>query len=569
MMKHRFFAWLLAVVMAVSLLAAPASAFSPNNTNGDWQYEFRSDGICLTKYLGSSTIVTVPAELDGQKVTVIGSSCFKDNTNVSEVTVSHGIRRIGEEAFFGCSGLKTINLGGSVNEIGPRAFAHTGLSSAVIPGSVRLIGEEAFFGCKGLYNIVIDEGIIDLTATEIGGGFGSGSVTLVEGIARIEAKAFFDCANLTMMQVPATVTYIGSQALGYTADGVQGTYQLTGFADTAAQRYAAENGIKFVTAEDDDENSGICGEDVLWSFENGTLTISGTGRMYDYASAEYLPWYALRSEITAGIIEEGVTSLGEYVFSGSAVSKVTLPQTLEVVGKEALANCDSLAEIEFIADAPEFAEDAFLGTTVTAWYPGSNPTWTPDIRKDYGGDVTWMSRDTLPFVDVPVGSFYYDPVAWAVEKGITNGTDATHFSPNAPCQRASVVTFLWRAAGSPAPTSTENPFVDVKEKDFFYKAVLWAVEKGITNGMTTTTFSPYIECNRAQVVTFLWRSQGSPDSAAKVSFTDVKPGQFYTTAVAWAVEKSITTGMSADTFGVENTCNRAQIVTFLYRTMKE
>ena len=171
-----------------------------------------------------------------------------------------------------------------------------------------------------------------------------------------------------------------------------------------------------------------------------------------------------------------------------------------------------------------------------------------------------------PFTDVPEGSFYIDPVLWAVEKGITTGATATTFNPNGNCQRAQVVTFLWRAAGSPEPTKTENPFKDVKESDFYYKAVLWAVEKGITNGLTADTFGPFELCNRAQVVTFLWRAMGSPASEAEVSFTDVVPGQFYSTAVAWAVENGITNGISATEFGVGGTCNRAQVVTFLYRT---
>ena len=173
-----------------------------------------------------------------------------------------------------------------------------------------------------------------------------------------------------------------------------------------------------------------------------------------------------------------------------------------------------------------------------------------------------------PFTDVPEGSFYIDPVLWAVEKGITTGATATTFNPNGNCQRAQVVTFLWRAAGSPEPTRNENPFTDVKESDFYYKAVLWAVEQGITNGLTADTFGPFALCNRAQVVTFLWRAMGSPASTADVAFTDVVEGQFYSTAVAWAVEKGITNGVSATEFGVGGTCNRAQVVTFLYRAYK-
>ena len=171
-----------------------------------------------------------------------------------------------------------------------------------------------------------------------------------------------------------------------------------------------------------------------------------------------------------------------------------------------------------------------------------------------------------PFADVPAGSFYDLPVLWAVERGITNGTTATTFGPNDQCMRAHVVTFLWRAAGSPEPTTTGNPFVDVKETDFYYKAVLWAVEKGITNGLDATHFGPLSYCNRAQVVTFLYRSLGSPQTNAQSNpFTDVPDGLWFTAPVLWAVGKGITNGLSATTFGPESICNRAQIVTFLYR----
>ena len=170
-----------------------------------------------------------------------------------------------------------------------------------------------------------------------------------------------------------------------------------------------------------------------------------------------------------------------------------------------------------------------------------------------------------PFADVTEDSFYYDAVMWAAKKGITSGADATHFLPDALCQRAQVVTFLWRAAGSPEPETTVNPFVDVTEDSFFYKAVLWAAEKGITSGVDQNHFAPFAACSRAQVVTFLWRAEGCPESDAAIPFADVAEGSYYEPAVKWAVENGITSGMSANIFGVNTTCNRAQIVSFLYR----
>ena len=172
-----------------------------------------------------------------------------------------------------------------------------------------------------------------------------------------------------------------------------------------------------------------------------------------------------------------------------------------------------------------------------------------------------------PFEDVIEEDFFYNAVLWAHENGISNGMDDTHFIPTGMCNRAQIVTFLWRAMGKPAPTTTVNPFVDVIERDFFYDAVLWAHENGITNGVDATHFNPTGECNRAQAVTFLWRAVGEPESTADVDFTDVQPGQFYSAAVAWAFEKGITNGMGDGTFGVLESCNRAQVVTFLYRAL--
>ena len=174
---------------------------------------------------------------------------------------------------------------------------------------------------------------------------------------------------------------------------------------------------------------------------------------------------------------------------------------------------------------------------------------------------------TNPFVDVKSDAYYYDAVMWAVENGITGGKDATHFAPNETCTRAQAVTFLWRAAGSPAPKSTVNPFVDMKPGAYYYDAVLWAVENGITKGTTDTTFSPNATCSRAQIVTFLWRSQKSPAAGTVNPFTDVAAGTYYNNAVLWAVENGITGGTTATTFSPNNNCTRAQIVTFLYRNV--
>ena len=167
------------------------------------------------------------------------------------------------------------------------------------------------------------------------------------------------------------------------------------------------------------------------------------------------------------------------------------------------------------------------------------------------------------FKDVPVDAYYYEAVKWAAEKGITGGVGNGLFAPNQPCTRAQIVTFLWRAAGSPAPKSMSS-FADVPADAFYAKAVAWAVENGITGGTGDGKFSPDATCTRAQSVTFLYRAAGSPKVSGSAEFGDVATNAYYADAVAWAAKNGITGGIGGGLFGSGNDCTRAQIVTFLY-----
>lgn len=178
-------------------------------------------------------------------------------------------------------------------------------------------------------------------------------------------------------------------------------------------------------------------------------------------------------------------------------------------------------------------------------------------------DVDFALINTVVFSDVDPSAYYADAVAWAVKNGITHGTSGNTFSPNNPCTRGEIVTFLWRANGSPK-VSTSNAFVDVPPDAFFYDAVLWAVDNGITNGTGVDTFSPYAICTRGEAVTFLHRAKGSP-AVGGSTFSDVPYGAFYANAVSWAVSKGVTNGTGVDTFSPGKTCIRGEIVTFLYR----
>ena len=186
--------------------------------------------------------------------------------------------------------------------------------------------------------------------------------------------------------------------------------------------------------------------------------------------------------------------------------------------------------------------------------------------------ATFLSTAALAdgFTDIEAGSYYEKAVYWAVANDITRGTTYSTFSPNEECTRGQMVTFLWRCAGSPKPSAIKAPFGDVAPSDYFFNAVYWALEHGITKGVSETEFAPNEPVTRGQTVTFLWRCAGSPKPAdGGAAFTDVNPEEYYADAVLWAMQIQITNGMGDNTFLPDDSCTRGQIVTFLYRSAGE
>ena len=205
------------------------------------------------------------------------------------------------------------------------------------------------------------------------------------------------------------------------------------------------------------------------------------------------------------------------------------------------------------------------GTKNPNYVPPCNPPHKPSVKPNPTPSKPETPEN--PFVDVKKDDYYYDAVIWAVGKGIAKGVTDTTFQPNASCTRAEMVTFLYRAAGSPEPTNKVNPFTDVAEDSYYYKAVLWAVEKGIAKGTSETTFSPNDTCTRGQTVAFLYRYANSPAVSGSNSFADVSETAYYYNATLWAMSEKVTEGTSATTFSPNDLCTRGQIVTFLYRYM--
>ena len=300
---------------------------------------------------------------------------------------------------------------------------------------------------------------------------------------------------------------------------------------------------------------------VAHMLENGTVEnlsakggTSGVTFHVNSLSPFAIGWYKASSPSGGGGGGGGAVSTYTLTFDtngGSAIDKITK---------------DSGTTIDLAAYKPTRA-----GYTFAGWFSDKALTKAVTSVKLTANTTVyakWTQNGGTaqnPFVDVKEGAYYYDAVLWAVEQKITSGTSATTFSPDASCTRAQMVTFLWRAAGSPKVENGKNPFTDVKADAYYYDAVLWAVEKGVTSGTSATTFSPDATVTRGQTVTFLYRNAGSPEVSGTMPFTDVEADAYYAKAVQWAVQQKITTGTSETTFSPMSDCTRGQIVTFLYR----
>lgn len=277
-------------------------------------------------------------------------------------------------------------------------------------------------------------------------------------------------------------------------------------------------------------------------------------------SSNYTIDYVTFDQSAVSAVNEGslYTYYNGYNYGGSI-------KTTDKFYYSATASQNAISDVAFLASRyAKTGETVYIPFTIYARY-GTTGTGTRQLT----GTVAIKIGQTMNFIDVKTTDYFYDSVKWAVNKGVTTGTSSTTFSPYNPCKRAEIVTFLWRAAGSPEPTITRNPFKDVNAvtHSSYYKAILWASQKGIAAGTSTTTFSPDQVCTRAQIVTFLYRYAGQPSGYYSNPFKDVSATSeaSYYNAVLWAVGKGITTGTSATTFSPYASCNRAEAVTFLYR----
>ncbi len=407
-------------------------------------------------------------------------------------------------------------------------------------------------------------------------------IVVEEGVTSV--NAFQNCNRLTTVYLPSSLRSIGN----YTFAGCSALGSMavpSNVMSIGRNAFSDCSGLSSISLPDHIDELGEyafyeCVRLTSIAIPNGVPSI-----------AECTFWGC--NALTSVIIPQSVKTISEYAFAFcEGITSISLPEKLESIRRsafyycyklqsvsfpatisniasDAFGRCSDIQRIIFTGNVPTIASDAFYDVTADAFYP-ADADWWPEDLLNYGGKLTWHSYTGKPpvFTDVSdPGAYYYDAVYWALENGITTGLSPTSFGPNASCTREQTVTFLWRMMGCPTPATRAN-FRDVKAGSWYEEAVSWASEKGVTTGLNATTFGVGKTCTREQFVTFLWRAADCPAPTERASFRDVKAGSWYEDAVSWAYENGITTGLNATTFGVGGTCSRGQVVTFLYRFSK-
>ena len=534
-------------------------------------------------------------------VTSIGDEAFVDCTSLASVTIESGLQTIGNSAFFNCTSLASVEIPDSVTAIGYQAFRDcTGLANVTIPSSVKTIEYYAFLGCTGLKSVTIPHSVTAIGNNAFQNCRSLESVTIESGVQTIGYFAFADCTGLKSVTIPHSVTAIGNNAFQncrslasvtipnrVTSIGEYAFYNCTSLASIFLP-----NGLTVESARIPNTAS-----QVRYSLDTNEVTITeiilGTdkekvdipdticGCSVVAVAEAYHPYVGNHTHKYSG----GTCALCGYIKPSSNSGSSTYTITLEPANNGDVTSSHKTASKGTTVTLTVVPDKGYTLETLTVTDKNGN-----EIELTNKGDgkytfkmsgskvtvkATFMEDNSMLnfFVDVFPGDYYYDAVLWAAENDITGGVDDTHFAPNAPCTRAQAVTFLWRATGCPAPQSNAMPFTDVAEGSYYHDAVLWAVENGITKGTSDTAFSPNATCTRAQIMTFIYRSEQAQGGGMQGAwmfqnpFSDVDLESYYGEAVMWAVANGVTSGTSDTTFSPNANCTRAQIVTFLYRCL--
>lgn len=484
-------------------------------------------------------------------------SLFSGCSALEAISIPDSVKTLGEGVFSGCAALKEVKIPGEVTVIPKNAFSGcAALESVSIPASVTAIKEAAFDGCTALKNV-----------TFLGKDDEWGKVTIAGKNDALDS-ATKNFPNHTHSYVD-TVTAPTCTANGYTVHKCScGDTKTDSYTKMLSHSYQGGICVRCGVLEDHKHDFKQTVTAPTCTSEGFTTYTCACGESYkkNYVSAlEHKP--ELKNEKKAGCLKGGYTGdevctvCGKVFKAGSVI--LALGHSTELRNEKAATCvnggytgdlvCVRCGDIIEQGKATAAAGHKFFGGKCSVC----------DAQESGSRSVEAKSFD-----DVIPGTFYYDAVMWAVKNNITKGTGASTFSPGDGCTRFQIVTFLWRACGCPT-AATAASFSDVSSSDSFCEAVRWAVERGITNGTGGSSFSPYATCTRAQIVTFLYRAAGSPTVSSGIRFFDVAPNAFCRDAVVWATERGITNGTSDTTFSPDAACTRAEVVTLLYRTLNK
>ena len=484
-------------------------------------------------------------------------SLFSGCSALEAISIPDSVKTLGEGVFSGCAALKEVKIPGEVTVIPKNAFSGcAALESVSIPASVTAIKEAAFDGCTALKNV-----------TFLGKDDEWGKVTIAGKNDALDS-ATKNFPNHTHSYVD-TVTAPTCTANGYTVHKCScGDTKTDSYTKMLGHSYQGGICVRCGVLEDHKHDFKQTVTAPTCISEGFTTYTCACGESYkkNYVSAlEHKP--ELKNEKKAGCLKGGYTGdevctvCGKVFKAGSVI--LALGHSTELHNEKAATcvNGGYTGDLVCVRCGDIIEQGKATAATGHKFFGGKCSVC--DAQESGSRPVKVKSFD-----DVIPGTFYYDAVMWAVKNNITKGTGASTFSPGDGCTRFQIVTFLWRACGCPT-AATAASFSDVSPSDSFYEAVRWAVERGITNGTGGSSFSPYATCTRAQIVTFLYRAAGSPTVSSGIRFFDVSPNAFCRDAVVWATERGITNGTSDTTFSPDAACTRAEVVTLLYRTLNK
>lgn len=573
-------------------VAADNKAFS-----SDGGVLFSADKKLLRCPVGKSADYAVPSG-----TVAIAGGAFKDCAKLESLVIPDSVTAIGKSAFENCAALKRITLPKSIAKLETLTFSGcAALAETTLPDGLKTLGEKVFSGCAALKSVRIPAEVTVIPTEAFSGCSSLESITIPKNVSHINERAFDGCTALKKVDYLGSDTdwsqvtkETGNNALDNAEKSFTRTDHEHKYTDTVIPPTCTERGCTVHLCSCGDKREDSYTPPLGHSYKDGICVRCGIldpnkdiPHKHDFIPIVTKPT-CLTEGFTTYTCSCGECYTKDYV---SAVGHKTQLQNAKAVGcltggytgDEICTVCGKgfkQGSVIFAlghdpqsvrVKAPTCTEGGYTGDLICTRcgdMTQTGKTVAAAGHKFFGGVCSvcgTKGAEAAPeFDDVKPGAFYFDAVQWAVENGITNGTGKNTFSPNDVCSRYQIVMFLWRAAGQPEAKAAVS-FADVKPGDIFYEAVQWAVERGITKGTSSTSFSPYAPCTRGQIVTFLYRSAGSPTISGACDFSDIPADSFCHDAVIWASTEGITKGTRAEHFSPNEGCTRAQVVTFLYR----